>query len=72
MPAHENIRAKRAEMELSLADLEKVIQRWLPGFTRNTIYRIEHGLRKVDADEIPPLARALKCLPQDLLDSMPD
>lgn len=72
MPAHERIRAKRKQSELSLADLEKQVRRWLPGFTRNTIYRIEHGLRRVDADEIPPLARALKCLPQDLLDSMPD
>lgn len=68
MPCHERIRSMRKARGLSLNQLSERLIPHLPVMSKKTLSKIENGKRAVLADELPYIAHALGCRPEDLLD----
>ena len=59
------VTAKREEAGLSMAEVARRIN-WV----HTKLWKIEHGERRLLAEEVPVLARAIGCDPSDLLPSL--
>ena len=62
------VRTERQRANLSMSEVARRAKMHLP-----TLWKIEHGQRKLKVDEIALLARAIGCKPSDLIpDITPD
>lgn len=68
MPAHERIRQRLEELNLSKSKLARVVSRYLPSIDSSDVSKIVAGKRKVRADEVRYFAWALKCRTKDLME----
>lgn len=58
------IKDMRMKRGMSLSELSE-----LTGMTRSELHKLEKGVRRIRTDHLPPLAKALKCGPEELLNA---
>lgn len=61
-PAPNRIKDVRMRRGMSLSELSE-----LTGLTRSELHKLEKGVRRIRTDHLPPLAKALRCTPEELL-----